>query len=513
MSKLEKWDVEDRAFWEITGKHVAYRNLWISIGCLLLAFSVWLMWSIITVQMKNLGFPFDDQQLFTLTAVAGLTGATLRIPSSFLVAISGGRNINFLYTVLLLLPTFGVGIALQDKETPYTVFLILAALSGIGGGTFAPSMSNISLFFPKKMQGLALGLNAGLGNLGVSVMQIVLPFIMSFAACGAICGVGLPLVNAVAGKSAGTLIFIQNGGFVWVPFLAIFAILALIGMNNLPVHNIENDLIAIIKAFGPLFVGFISSAAGLYLLLQLKLDMLIVIPATIILTMILMRLSPASIRKSLDNQFQIFKNKHTWIMTILYTMSFGSFIGYSAALPLFIKIIFGVLPDGSVNPNAPNPFQYAWLGPLVGSVCRPIGGWISDKVSGSKVNHINILVMILSTFGVAYFVKMADNAAHPEQYFVPFLILFLLLFITTGLGNGSNFRMVPIIFEAKLAGPVLGWISAVAAYGAFIVPNVIGTQVKAGTPEVALYGFAVFYAFCLILNWWFYGRKGTEMEC
>ncbi len=513
MEKLEKWDVENNTFWETIGKKIANRNLYISIGCLLLAFCVWLMWSIITVQMKNLGFPFDDKQLFTLSAVAGLTGATLRIPSSFLVAISGGRNINFLYTALLLIPAFGTGLALQDKSTPYSVFVILAALSGIGGGTFAPSMSNISLFFPKRIQGLALGLNAGLGNLGVSVMQIVLPFVMSFAVFGSIAGSGMPLLNGLGEKTSETLIYIQNGGFIWVPFLIIFSFLALTGMNNLPIHNIGNNFVAILKAFGPLLVGFVSSSIGLYMLFSLKLDTLIVIPLTIIITMILMRVSPTSVRKSLDNQFQIFKNKHTWIMTILYTMSFGSFIGFSAALPLFIKIVFGVLPDGSINPQAPNPFHYAWLGPLVGSIFRSIGGWVSDKISGSKVNNINILVMVLATVGVAHFVNQANHAGHPEEFFFPFLIMFLILFITTGISNGSNFRMVPIIFESKLAGPVLGWISAVAAYGAFIVPNVIGIQIKAGTPEVALYGFASFYVFCMILNWWFYVRKGAEINC
>jgi NNP family nitrate/nitrite transporter-like MFS transporter len=512
-AKLQKWDVEDRAFWEVTGKYIAYKNLWISIGCLLLAFCVWLMWSIITVQMKNLGFPFDDGQLFTLTAVAGLTGATLRIPSSFLVAISGGRNINFVYTGLLIIPALFTGIALQTKETPYFVFVILAALSGIGGGLFAPSMSNISFFFPKKIQGLALGLNAGLGNLGVSVMQVVLPIVMSFSLFGLLAGSGFPLPTAIGEKSAGSLVYIQNAGFVWVPFLAIFSLLALTYMNNLPIHNIGNNFFAILKAFGPLLVGFTSSLIGLYLLLILKLNMLIVLPITVILTMLLMRISPQGVRKSLDNQFQIFKNKHTWIMTVLYTMSFGSFIGFSAALPLFIKIIFGVLPDGSVNPEAPNPFHYAWLGPLVGSICRPVGGWISDKISGSKVNHINTFIMILATCGVAYFVKQAQILQNPEHLFLPFLILFLVLFITTGIGNGSNFRMVPMIFEPKLAGPVLGWISAIAAYGAFVVPNVIGAQVKAHTPEYALYGFAIFYSFCLFLNWWFYRRKQAEVEC
>ena len=507
------WEVENLDFWESTGKKVAFKNLWISLFCLMMAFSVWLMWSVITVQMKSLGFPFDDKQLFTLTATAGLCGATLRIPSSFLVAIAGGRNINFLFTILLLIPTIGTGIALQDKNTPYSVFIILAALSGIGGGTFAPSMSNISFFFPKRMQGLALGLNAGLGNLGVSVTQVLIPIIVTYPILTSLTGNGLPLVQAIGNKDIGTLTYIQNSGFVWVPLLILFASLAFIGMDNLPIHNIGNNLSAIFKAFGPLIVGYISASIGLYLLLSLNINMWIALPITIFTTVLLMKASPSGVRKSLENQFQIFKNKHNWIMSLLYTMTFGSFIGYSAALPLLIKVVFGILPDGSINPNAPNPFHYAWLGPLIGSTCRPIGGWISDKFSGSKVTLINTIFMIAAALGVSHYIKIAGSSKTPELVFMPFLTLFLVLFITTGIGNGSTFKMVPMIFEPKLAGPVLGWISAIAAYGAFIVPSIFGAQVKAHTPEHALYGFATFYVFCLLINWWFYVRKGAEVKC
>jgi NNP family nitrate/nitrite transporter-like MFS transporter len=168
MSDIKEWNVEDNDFWEKTGKHVANRNLWISIPSLLCGFAVWLYWGIITVQMLNLGFPFAKAELFTLAAIAGLTGATLRIPSSFFIRIAGGRNTIFFTTALLMIPAIGTGIALQDRDTPLWMFQILAFLSGFGGGNFASSMSNISFFFPKRMQGLALGLNAGLGNAGVT---------------------------------------------------------------------------------------------------------------------------------------------------------------------------------------------------------------------------------------------------------------------------------------------------------------------------------------------------------
>ncbi len=512
---IERWNVEDEQFWSTVGKKIANRNLWISIPCLLCGFAVWLYWSIITVQMKNLGFPFDTSQLFTLAAIAGLSGATMRIPNAFLIAIAGGRNVIALTTALLILPALGVGIALKDINTPYIVFAIMAALSGLGGGNFASSMSNISFFFPKKMQGMALGLNAGLGNIGVSVMQVLLPLVMTFGLFGVLGGDGQPLPTDVGGHTAGTLVYIQNSGLVWVPILLVLMLAAWFGMNNLSTAtpHLKSTSSALLKTLGLLSIGFIGTAVSVYLLLGLNLSMWIVLPITIVLTVLLMKAIPGEIKQNLNTQFAIFKNKHNWIMTYLYVMTFGSFIGYSAAFPLLIRVVFGELPDGTPNPNAPDPFAYAWLGPLVGSLARPLGGWISDKLGGARVTQWDTAIMILATLGVAFFVGQASGTAQPEQFFVPFLLLFLLLFITTGVGNGSTFRMIPIIFKSSEAGPVLGWTSAVAAYGAFIIPRVFGQQVNAGTPELALYGFAAYYFTCLLLNWYYYARKNAEIKC
>jgi NNP family nitrate/nitrite transporter-like MFS transporter len=267
-------------------------------------------------------------------------------------------------------------------------------------------------------------------------------------------------------------------------------------------------------------LGFFGAALGVYLLV---LDwggfpglakVFVVLLVAVGVTLALMRfLTPAALKENLRGQFAIFGEKHNWVMTWLYTMTFGSFIGYSAAFPKLIQDVFGTLPDGALNPNAPNPLHYAWLGPLVGSLIRPVGGWLSDRLGGARVTQWDTVVMIGSALGVAWCVQAARGAAQPEMYWWPFLFLFLLLFTTTGIGNGSTFRMIPMIFKPEQAGPVLGWTSAIAAYGAFLIPRIFGMQIKAGHAEYALYGFAAYYLSCLVVNWWFYARKGAEIPC
>jgi NNP family nitrate/nitrite transporter-like MFS transporter len=248
----------------------------------------------------------------------------------------------------------------------------------------------------------------------------------------------------------------------------------------------------------------------------------IVLPLVIAATVLLMKyLTRGALQENLKRQYKIFENRHTWVMTVIYTMTFGSFIGYSAAFPLAIKVIFGFThvagPDGVLmhnvqNPNGPSALMFAWMGPFIGALIRPVGGWISDKVGGAKVTQLCSIVMIACALGVAYFMKAAYASATPEQYFWPFFILFILLFTATGVGNGSTFRTIAVVFDAEQAGPVLGWTSAVAAYGAFIIPKVFGEQIKATTPEYALYGFAVFYFICLVLNWWIYMSPKAEIK-
>ena len=211
---ITDWRPEDDKFWNNSGKSVAYRNLWISIPALLCGFAVWGMWGIIAVQMLNLGFPFTQDELFTLTAIAGIAGATMRIPASFLIRLAGGRNTIFLTTSMLLAPAIGTGIVLQHKDWPLWAFQLMALWCGVGGGNFASSMSNISTFFPKRLQGTALGLNAGLGNFGVTTMQIVIPLVMTVPLLGALGGAPETLLKDsgwIFGKiAAGTSTWIQK---------------------------------------------------------------------------------------------------------------------------------------------------------------------------------------------------------------------------------------------------------------------------------------------------------------
>jgi NNP family nitrate/nitrite transporter-like MFS transporter len=456
---ITEWNPEDKEFWESKGKGIANRNLWISIPSLFLSFAVWMVWSVVVVNLPNIGFTFDPNKLFWLAALPGLTGATLRIFYSFMVPIFGGRKWTTISTASLLIPAVGIGFAVRDPSTSYTTMLILALLCGFGGGNFASSMANISFFFPKAQKGTALGLNAGLGNLGVSAMQFLVPLVITTGMFSALCGD--PQICVVKGVTRS--IWLQNAGFVWVPLILVSTIAAWFGMNDI-----------------------------------------------------------ASAKASFKEQSIIFKRRHNWIMCWLYLGTFGSFIGYSAGLPLLIKSQF----------PAENPTQYAFLGPLVGALVRPLGGWLADKVGGAAVTFWNFIVMAVAVFGVLFFLPHGGVGGN----FWGFLAMFILLFFTTGIGNGSTFRMIPVIFlterqrdaqgkgadaqeqavkdAGKEAAAVLGFTSAIAAYGAFFIPKGFGTSIAAtGGPQAALYGFVIFYITCIIMTWWYYSRKNAEMPC
>lgn len=456
---LDKWFPEDPTFWKEQGRAIATRNLWISIPSLLLGFVVWQLWSVVVVYLPRAGFNFTPNELMWLTALPALSGATLRIFYAFMVPIFGGRRWTTISTATLLIPTVGLGICIQDPTTPFSTMAILALLCGFGGANFSSSMANIGYFFPKSEKGSATGLNAGLGNLGVSVVQFVVPFVVGVSIFGALGGAPQ---NWLDGEQTAAM-WLQNSAFVWVPFIALFVVLAWFGMNDI-----------------------------------------------------------ASAKASLSDQFTIFKRKHNWIMCWLYLGTFGSFIGFSATLSLLIKHEF----------PAVDPLTYAFIGPLLGSVFRVVGGMLSDKVSGAKVTQWSFIAMIICVMAILYF--LPENGQGGS--FIGFLISFLILFVFVGLANGSTFAQVPNIFiefhkrlakgkdqqaqqqalvnANKESGAVLGFIAAIGAYGGFFIPRINGVAIeKTGSIAVAFYCFIAFYITCLVINWWFYARKNAEAPC
>lgn len=457
---LKIWTPEDKMFWVQEGQAIASRNLWISVPALFLAFAVWQLMSVVAVKLPQIGFRFTTNELFWLVAAPALSGATLRVFYSFMVPIFGGRRWTAISTASLLIPAVGLGIAVQDPSTSYTTMLILALLCGFGGGNFSSSMANINFFFPKERKGSALGVNAGFGNLDVSSMQFLAPLMITVGILGIFGG---DPQTATDGSGKHTEVWIQNAAFIWVPWIALAAVVAWVGMNDI-----------------------------------------------------------ADAKASFSEQAVIFKRKHNWIMCWLYLGTFGSFIGYSAGFPLLIKSQFPQI----------NALQYAWLGPFVGAIIRPFGGWLADQLGGARVTLWNFIVMVLAVGGVLYFLPSGPSGGN----FTGFLLMFVLLFFTTGIGNGSTFRMIPVIFlterQSAAAGKdaaaqeqaikdankesaaVLGFTAAIAAYGGFFIPKSYGTSIAmTGGPEAALYVFIVFYFTCIAITWWCYARRNAEMPC
>jgi MFS transporter, NNP family, nitrate/nitrite transporter len=437
---IDAWNPEDNKFWEGKGKFVARRNLIFSILAEHLGFSIWLIWSIVTTKLAAAGFHYSTEQLFQLVALPGLIGSLMRFPYTFAVTTFGGRNWTMVSAALLFIPTIALTYFVSHPDTPYETMLIVAATAGLGGGNFASSMANISFFYPDRMKGWALGLNAAGGNIGVSTVQLLIPILMGFGI--------INLYQATPGPGGA---YIQNAGLVWMLPLTIAVLGAYFFMNNL-----------------------------------------------------------TEARSTFRDQLAIVKRKHTWVMSWLYIGTFGSFIGYSAAFPLLIKTQFPAVTIG-----------IAFLGPLVGSVARPFGGRLADRIGGAKVTFWNFVVMSLATLGVIYFVDIKS--------FPGFLAMFLVLFVTTGIGNGSTFRMIPSIFreeklrtvgagaEARAAAirasgiesaAVLGFTSAIGACGGYLIPRSFGASIAAtGGPHFALEIFLLFYVSCIALTWWYYMRK------
>jgi NNP family nitrate/nitrite transporter-like MFS transporter len=426
---VDVWDPEDAGFWAEKGRRVARRNLWPSIFAEFLGFSVWQLWSIVVVSLPAAGFSYSTDQMFWLVALPSLVGATLRLPYTFAVPKFGGRNWTIVSALLLLIPSTGLAYFVSKPDTPFWLMALVAATAGVGGGNFASSMTNISFFFPERDKGFALGLNAAGGNLGVAVVQLLVPIVI-------VAGAGLSLDRA---------------GLMWLPLIVLAAVLAWKLMDNLSVATSS-------------FRASIAAA----------------------------------------------KRPHTWVISFLYIGTFGSFIGFSAAFPLLIKTTFPELAAVKI----------AFLGALVGSVARPFGGKLSDRVGGAWVTVCAFVVMGLGILSAIVALKAGS--------FPGFLISFLVLFVASGAGNGSTYRMIPAVFRRttldldgrpdlvrarREAAACIGIASAVGAYGGFLVPRGFAmSSSHFGSLIPALYSFCGFYVICLALTYFCYLRRGGPLS-
>ena len=428
---LPAWDPEND--WESSR---AWKTLWVTTGNLTLAFATWFLVSAIAPKLTSIGFDLSKNQLYWLAAMPGLAGGTLRLIWTFLPPIMGTRKLVTVTTALLVLPLIGWGLAVQNPSTPYGVLLFLGALVGLGGGAFSGFMPSTSYFFPRAKQGTALGLQAGIGNFGVSLVQLVTPWIIGFA----MVGTGQVMTNKDTGATND--VWFQNAAYVWIPFVVGGTVLAWVLLRSVPVQA-----------------------------------------------------------RGVRDQLDIFSNKHTWIMTYLYVITFGTFSGLAGIFGLLIANLYG---SSAFGDQGVDPLRYAFLGALVGSLARIIAGPIADRVGGGRIT-------VVATIGIAASALYSSFQVSPTSPddFPRFLVGMLAIFFFAGVGNASTFKQMPMIFERRQAGGVIGWTSAIAAYGPFI----FGMMLSAVAPGL-LFGMGVVFALvAAAVSWWFYARPGAEKPC
>jgi len=523
---LDKWDPEDNNFWESEGKKIAWRTLWITTFTLLLSFATWFMMSAIVVKLPGIGFKFTPDQLFWLAAMPGLAAGTLRIIHTFLLPIYGTRHIITIATLIKLIPVIGIGLAVMDPKTPFWVFMILAFTSGFGGGDFSSYMPSTNIFFPKRLKGTALGIQAGIGNFGVSVVQFVTPAILGVAIYG-----GSQVFTSIDVKEAGASMKQIDAGqkaeiFASLDTAVQRKIVAAVDKrvkdsvsNIVPLTDKAAFFAALpAKAQGKAVSKIAPKAAEKVMLkfdsatkavknkdINLQSAAFWYAPLLIILGIISwIYLRSIPMKASFKEQLDIFGNKHTWFCTITYVMTFGGFSGLAAAFPLMIKTLYGNFP------NAPDPLVYAFYGPLIGSASRVLFGFVADKVGGAVLTTLTGVGLIV---GGAMLLGMGLVAPTSMDQFPMFLAVMLGLFFFTGIGNAGTFRQYPIIFASnqRQAAGVLGWTAAIAAYGPFIFATFIGNAISSsGNANSFFYGLVAFSLVGTVINWYYYQRKGCE---
>ncbi|MDT0307857.1 nitrate/nitrite transporter [Streptomyces sp. DSM 44917] len=425
---IDEWDPENESFWEREGKHVARRNLIWSVTSEHIGFSVWSMFSVLALFMGP-EYGIDPAGKFFLVAVASLVGACLRVPYGFAVARFGGRNWTIISAGLLLLPTTAL-VLVMEPGTSYTTFMLVAMLTGVGGANFASSMTNINSYYPMRLKGWALGVNAGGGNIGVAVVQLVgLGVIAAF-------GDGRPRVMLM----------------IYIPLIVLATVFSARYMNNL--GPVRND------------AGAAREAA---------------------------------------------REGHTWIMSFLYIGTFGSFIGYSFAFGLVLQNQFDRTPLEAAS--------LTFLGPLLGSLIRPVGGQLADRFGGARITLGNFALMAVATSVVV--------AASMSESLALFITGFIILFVLTGLGNGSTYKMIPGIFQAKaaaagmtgeaayayarrLGGASMALIGAVGALGGLGINLALRQSfLSAGNATGAFVAFLCYYVVCFLVTWAVYLRRSS----
>jgi len=428
---LTTWDPETN--WD---SKIAWRTLSITTFNLTLAFITWFLVSAIAPKLNSIGFNISTAQLYWLAAMPGLAGGTLRLIWTFLPPLMGTRRLVSITSALFVIPLIGWGLAVQNPATPFWVLLVLGALAGIGGGAFSGFMPSTSYFFPRAKQGTALGLQAGIGNFGVSIVQFVTPWVIGFALLGS--------TQVMTNKATGATkdVWYQNAGFFWIPFVIIGVILAALLLKSVPV--------------------------------QVR-----------------------GVREQLD----IFKNKHTWIMTYLYVITFGTFSGLAAAFALLIGNLYGPSKFGEAGID---PVTYAFLGALVGSAARVIAGPFADRFGGGKIT-------VIATIGIALGSAFTSTQINPTSVtqFPLFLTGMLVIFFFAGVGNASTFKQMPMIFDRRQAGGVIGWTSAIAAFGPFI----FGVMLASIAPYLFFVMGGVFGVIAAVIAWWYYARPNAPMPC
>ncbi len=441
---IEDWRPEEPQFWADKGRSIARRNLWISIPALTLAFAVWMVWSIVVSKLPAIGFDFGEDQLFWLAALPALSGATLRIFYSFMVPIFGGRLWTTISTASLLIPAIGIGYAVQNPDTPYLIFAVLALLCGFGGGNFASSMANIAFFFPRSEKGHAMALNAGLGNLGVSLMQFLVPIVVTMGMFGAVGGPAQQLAD-------GGQVWIQNAGFIWVPFILASTALAWLGMNDI-----------------------------------------------------------ADARSSFREQAVIFSRRHNWVMCVLYVGTFGSFIGYSAGFPLLSKLVFpevDALKFVFLGPliGALSRAGSGWLADRMGGA--RVTFWVFVGMIAAVVGVIWALgnasfIGFFAFFMALFFFTGVGNASTFQM--IPVIMRTDMQRLAPDLDLVSRNRQAE-----RESAAIIAFTSAIGGYGGFFIPKAYGSSIAmTGSPILALWLFLGFYVICLAVTWVVYTRKG-----